>query len=121
MQYLQSTCPRSLQIIASLDLERRIKQVIHNHKINTLTTEATVRSESNLMSSQEANQHCVRIHHHVGIVPIQDFTEEAVFGVTDGLDHVLAIGRVVEERSGLAFRAELGEGGKRTKHDIAYQ
>lgn len=73
------------------------------------------------MQSEEFGDEGIGVLLEVIIVIFEDGTEEFILAVADGLQHVLAVCRVVEERSALALAGERGHGVDLAHHEGGHE
>ena len=91
------------QIVSHINVLRCVEDIGHDYEVYSL--DSCRPRELDLVEAIEASDEGVRVRQHMIVIVLHDSFKVLEFVMRDSLEHILAIGCVVEERAGLACRA----------------
>ena len=94
-----SSIPRTLDIIPLYDLLLSIEDISHDNEVAPTDLIALIVFFYQLMQAEELSNQGIRVLLEIIVVILEDSPKKFILTVADGLEHVLAICSVVEERS----------------------
>mmetsp|Transcript_30656 Transcript_30656/g.85939 ORF Transcript_30656/g.85939 Transcript_30656/m.85939 type:complete len:442 (+) Transcript_30656:312-1637(+) len=119
--------PRAFQVVAAVNLEGSVEHVGHDHEVQFLDRSFAAADalgsfpHAEAVQAQEADEQRPWLAEDVVVVAFEHLLQEQVLLGCDCLEHVVAVGCVVEEGSALALRRQLRQRRQVPKHHVAQQ
>mmetsp|Transcript_111045 Transcript_111045/g.265033 ORF Transcript_111045/g.265033 Transcript_111045/m.265033 type:complete len:221 (+) Transcript_111045:299-961(+) len=101
--------PRALQVIPSVNFAGSVEHVSHDNEVQVLLWPPRLPLRPQAVEAQKTNHQRAGVFFDVIRVPFEHLSQKYEFLGCDGLHHVLAIRRVIEEGTALSFGRELGQ------------
>lgn len=116
-----SSIPRTLDIIPLYDLLLSIEDISHDNEVAPTDLIALIVFFYQLMQAEELSNQGIRVLLEIIVVILEDSPKKFILTVADGLEHVLAICSVVEERSTFTLAGQWGHGVYLAHHQRSHQ